>query len=61
MDAEIVGDESAGSNLPESVSRLVERARALPVPVLAVATLIVVGGSGGAILYGDDIISWING
>ena len=61
MDAEIVGDESAGSNLPESVSRLVERARALPVPVLAVATLIVEGGSGGAILYGDDIISWING
>ena len=61
MDAEIVGDEPAGSNLPESVSRLLERARALPVPVLAVAALIVVGGSGGAILYGDDIISWIKG
>jgi len=33
----------------------------LPIPVLIVSALIIAGGSGGAILYGDDLIEWIQG
>ncbi len=61
IDVELVEEAPGGGRVPKSVSDMVERARALPVPVLAVAALILVGGSGGAILYGDDIMVWIRG
>jgi len=61
IDVELVEEAPGGGRVPKSVSTLVERARTLPVPVLAVAALILVGGSGGAILYGDDIMVCIRG
>ncbi|HIC50832.1 MAG TPA: hypothetical protein EYP01_05245, partial [Candidatus Poseidoniales archaeon] len=61
IDVELVEEAPSGGRVSKSVSDMVERARALPVPVLAVAALILVGGSGGAILYGDDIMVWIRG
>ena len=61
VDAEVIGTESSASKPREVLSDAIVRARELPVPVLVVSALILVGGSGGAILYGDDIIEWIQG
>ena len=35
--------------------------REMPIQVLAVVAVLMVGGAGGALLYGDDIIEWIQG
>jgi len=61
VDAEVIGAESISSKPRKVLSDGIARARELPVPVLIVSALIIVGGSGGAILYGDDIIEWIQG
>jgi len=61
VDAEVIGTESIASKPRKVLSDGIARARELPVPVLIVSALIIVGGSGGAILYGDDIIEWIQG
>ena len=61
VDAEVIGTERIASKPRKVLSDGIARARELPVPVLIVSALIIVGGSGGAILYGDDIIEWIQG
>jgi len=61
VDAEVIETESIASKSRKALSDRIARARELPVPVLIVSALIIVGGSGGAILYGDDIIEWIQG
>ena len=61
VDAEVIETESITSKPRKGLSDWIARARELPVPVLIVSALIIVGGSGGAILYGDDIIEWIQG
>ena len=61
VDAEVIETESSASKPGGALSDAIARARELPVPVLVVSALILVGGSGGAILYGDDIIEWIQG
>ena len=61
VDAEVIETESIASKPRKALSDGIARARELPVPVLIVSALIIVGGSGGAILYGDDIIEWIQG
>jgi hypothetical protein len=61
VDAEVIETESIASKPRKALSDWIVRARELPVPVLIVSALIIVGGSGGAILYGDDIIEWIQG
>jgi len=61
VDAEVIETESIASKPRKGLSDWIARARELPVPVLIVSALIIVGGSGGAILYGDDIIEWIQG
>ena len=48
-------------NSPENVRKRIGRIREMPVQVLAVAAVLMVGGAGGALLYGDDIIEWIQG
>ena len=61
VDAEVIEAEGSASKARKTLTDGVVRARELPVPVLIVSALIIVGGSGGAILYGDDIIEWIRG
>ena len=61
VDAEVIEAEGTASNARKALTDGVARARELPLPVLVVSALILVGGSGGAILYGDDIIEWIRG
>ena len=61
VDAGVIEAESSASEPRKALSNVIVRARELPVPVLVVSALILVGGSGGAILYGDDIIEWIQG
>ena len=61
VDAGVIEAESSASEPRKALSDAIARARELPVPVLIVSALILVGGSGGAILYGDDIIEWIQG
>ena len=61
LDAGVIEAESSASEPRKALSNVIARARELPVPVLVVSALILVGGSGGAILYGDDIIEWIQG
>ena len=61
VDAEVIEAERSASEPRKALSDAITRARELPVPVLVVSALILVGGSGGAILYGDDIIEWIQG
>ncbi len=56
IDAELV-DEAEKFNPQE----LLTRAKELPVPVLAVIGIMLVGTMGGAVLYGDDLIDWIQG
>ncbi len=49
------------SGLKGRALTLVTQIRELPVQVIAVVALILIGGSGGAILYGDRIVEWIRG
>jgi len=61
VDAGVIEAESSASGSRKALSNAIVRARELPVPVLVVSALILVGGSGGAILYGNDIVEWIQG
>ena len=53
--------EMVSSGLKGRALTLVTQIRELPVQVIAVVALILIGGSGGAILYGDRIVEWIRG
>ncbi len=53
--------EMVSSGLKGRALTLVTQIRELPVQVIAVVALIMIGGSGGAILYGDRIVEWIRG
>ena len=57
----VIEAEVASPGLGERASALVTQIRELPIHVLAVAALILIGGSGGAVLYGDRIVEWIKG
>ena len=61
VDAEVIEAESNASKARKTLADSIARARELPIPVLVVSALILVGGSGGAILYSDEIIEWIQG
>ena len=61
VDAEVIEAESNASKARKTLADSIARARELPIPVLVVSALILVGGSGGAILYGDEIVEWIQG
>ncbi len=57
----VVEAEMASSGPRERALALLTQIRELPVQVIAVVALILIGGSGGAILYGDRIVEWIRG
>jgi len=61
VDAEVIEAEGTASKARKALTAGVARAREMPVQVLVVSALILVGGSGGVILYGDEIIEWIRG
>ncbi len=48
-------------NSPTNVRNRIGRIKELPVSVLAVTAILMIGGAGGAFLYGDDILDWIQG
>jgi len=56
LDAEIADE----SSLPNGRS-IVWRVKQLPVSVLTVIGIMLIGTMGGALLYGDDVIEWIQG
>ena len=56
LDAEMVDD-----SVSFSAQLLIQRAKQLPVSVLAVIGIVLIGTMGGAVLYGDDVIDWIQG
>lgn len=60
IEAEIAAEESPAS-LDARLKEQFERAKQLPVSVLAVIGIMLVGTMGGAVLYGDDIVDWIQG
>ena len=60
VEAEVIETERIASKPRKALSDGIARVRELPVPVLIVSALIIAGGSGGAILYGDDLIEWIH-
>ncbi|MBP50641.1 MAG: hypothetical protein CMA68_00970 [Euryarchaeota archaeon] len=72
LEAEIAGDSdghnSSGMfekilyyNSPTNVRNRIRRIKELPVPVLAVTAILIIGGTSGALVYGDDIIEWVQG
>ena len=56
LDAEIADDSS-----PPNARSILGRVKQLPVSVLAVIGIMLIGTMGGALLYGDDVIEWIQG
>ncbi|MCH2440897.1 MAG: M28 family peptidase [Candidatus Thalassarchaeum sp.] len=56
LDAEMVDD-----SVSFSTQLIIQRAKQLPVSVLAVIGIVLIGTMGGAVLYGDDVIDWIQG
>ncbi|MEC9351616.1 MAG: M28 family peptidase [Candidatus Thermoplasmatota archaeon] len=56
LDAEMVDD-----SVSFSTQLIIQRAKQLPVSVLAVIGIVLIGTMGGAVLYGDDLIDWIQG
>ena len=56
LDAEMVDDSGLFSR-----QGFVERLKQLPVSVLAVIGIMLIGTMGSAVLYGDDVIDWIQG
>ncbi len=42
-------------------SSLIEGIRDIPTTVLAVSAIVLIGGTGGGILFGDDLINWMRG
>ncbi|HJL64412.1 MAG TPA: M20/M25/M40 family metallo-hydrolase [Candidatus Thalassarchaeaceae archaeon] len=57
FDAEIIEESQENRQL----NKLINKTKALPLPVLAVTGIMLLGTMGGAILYGDDFIDWIQG
>ena len=57
FDAEIIEESQENGQL----NKLIKKTKALPLPVLAVTGIMLLGTMGGAILYGDDFIDWIQG
>ena len=57
FDAEIIEENQENGQL----NKLIKKTKALPLPVLAVTGIMLLGTMGGAILYGDDFIDWIQG
>ena len=60
IEAEIAAEESPTS-LNARLKEQFERTKQLPASVLAVIGIMLVGTMGGAVLYGDDIVDWIQG
>ncbi|MGB1691423.1 MAG: M28 family peptidase [Candidatus Thalassarchaeaceae archaeon] len=56
LDAEIADDSS-----PHNTRSILGRVKQLPVSVLAVIGIMLIGTMGGGLLYGDDVIDWIQG
>ena len=56
LEAEITEDSAM-----QSVRSMIGRVKQLPVSVLAVIGIMLLGTMGGALLYGDDVIEWIQG
>ena len=56
LDAEIANDFE-----PSGGAGIIQRIKQLPVSVLAVIGIMLIGTMGGAVLYGDDLIEWIEG
>jgi len=61
VEAAVIDAELVDENLGFDPQQLIIRAKELPVPVLAVIGIMLVGTMGGAVLYGDDLIEWIQG
>ena len=67
LEAEIVVEDAKDSSstvmnsLKESPAAAVSRLRELPVATVMVAVLLVVGATGGALLFADDLVEWIQG
>ena len=56
LEAEITEDSAM-----QSERSMIGRVKQLPVSVLAVIGIMLLGTMGGALLYGDDVIEWIQG
>ena len=56
LEAEITEDSAM-----QSGRSMIGRVKQLPVSVLAVIGIMLLGSMGGALLYGDDVIEWIQG
>ena len=56
LEAEITEDSAM-----QSGRSMIGRVKQLPVSVLAVSGIMLLGTMGGALLYGDDVIEWIQG
>ena len=56
LEAEITEDSAK-----QSGRNMIGRVKQLPVSVLAVIGIMLLGTMGGALLYGDDVIEWIQG
>ncbi|MEC8998494.1 MAG: M28 family peptidase [Candidatus Thermoplasmatota archaeon] len=67
LEAEIVVEDAKGSpsmvmnRLKGSSQAAISRLRGLPVATMVVAVIMVVGTTGGALLYSDDLVEWIQG
>ena len=67
LEAEIVVEDAKGSpsmvmnRLKGSSQAAISRLRGLPVATMVVAVIMVVGATGGALLYSDDLVEWIQG
>ncbi|MDP7002894.1 MAG: M28 family peptidase [Candidatus Thalassarchaeaceae archaeon] len=63
IEAEVVsvGGEPASSGALSILQSPIERIRALPIGTLVVSGILILGATGGGILYGDDIVEWIQG
>ena len=58
VDAEVV-EEEASSRF--SIGQIITRIKDLPTPALAVVVIMLIGSTGGAVLYADDVIEWVRG
>ena len=56
LEAEIADDFE-----PSGGEGIVERIKQLPVSILAVIGIMLIGTMGGAVLYGEDLVEWIQG
>ena len=58
---DVLDAEIADNSRPPTARSIVSRVKQLPVSVLAVIGIMLIGTMGGALLYGDDVIKWIQG